>query len=162
MRYASTTLHGMLGRVIGLAVIGALALASLSVSPASSFSTSYLAQLTGGTRMSDGGQMTISASWAGDSADLTFWIVMDTHAVDLDAYDLAQLAVLRTGDGVEIWPSAWDAPPGGHHREGTLRFPSTGDDGNPVVKPESRSIELVIQDVAGVPERILRWQVDGS
>ena len=89
-------------------------------------------------------------------------IVMDTHVVNLDVYDLAQLAVLRTDGGAEVRPSAWDAPLGSHHREGTLTFPSLGDDGTPTVTSTSRSVELVIRDVAGVPERILRWEVDGS
>ncbi len=162
MKLAAKSIHAMLPRLVSLAVFGSLALASTGPSSARSFSTSDLAQVPGGTRTSDGGQVTITASWSGDGSDLGFSIVMDTHAVNLDAYDLAQLAVLRTGGGMEIRPSSWDAPLGGHHREGTLWFPSFGDDGTPSVASDSRRVELVIRDVAGVPERVLRWEVDGS
>lgn len=82
---------------------------------------------------------------------------MDTHAVDLDGYDLGQLAVLRTDGGREVRPSGWDAPKGGHHRSGTLTFPATAADGSPLIGPTTRAIELVIRDVGGVPERRFRW-----
>ena len=82
---------------------------------------------------------------------------MDTHAVDLDGFDLKQLAVLRV-DGREIQPAGWDAPKGGHHRSGTLSFPATGSDGRPLITADTRSIELLIRDVAGVPERVFVWR----
>jgi hypothetical protein len=81
---------------------------------------------------------------------------MDTHAVDLDGYDLKQLAALRIDGGREVEPVGWDAPKGGHHREGTLTFPATAD-GRPLVESDARTIELIIRDVAGVPERSFRW-----
>jgi hypothetical protein len=113
------------------------------------------------TQTSTGGQVTLKAAWGGASAGPTFDVAMDTHAVDLDGYDLAQLAVLRV-DGREARPTSWDAPKGGHHRQGTLRFPATGADGAPLVGPDSRAVELIIRDVAGVPERVLRWELPVS
>jgi hypothetical protein len=82
---------------------------------------------------------------------------MDTHAVDLDGYDLGQLAVLRVDDGDAIQPSGWEAPKGGHHRKGTLTFPSATSDGRDVLGAETGTVELIIRDVAGVPERSFRW-----
>jgi hypothetical protein len=82
---------------------------------------------------------------------------MDTHSVPLDGYDLRQLAVLRTDQGIELTPNGWDAPVGGHHRKGTLTFPATASDGQPVLTTTTREVELVIRDVAGVPERSFRW-----
>jgi hypothetical protein len=83
---------------------------------------------------------------------------MNTHAVDLDGYDLKQLAVLRIDGGQEIQPSNWEAPKGGHHRSGTLTFPTADTDGRPLIASSTRTIELVIRDVAGVPERVFTWQ----
>ncbi len=82
---------------------------------------------------------------------------MDTHVVNLDGYDLKQLAVLRTDQGQEIQPVSWNAPTGGHHRSGTLTFPATLADGTPLIGSNTRNIELVIRNVGGVPERTLKW-----
>lgn len=109
------------------------------------------------TQTNEGGQVTIKATWQGLSAGPVFDVVMDTHAVDLDGYNLTQLAVLRIDGGREVQPAGWDAPKGGHHREGTLTFPATAADGSPLIAPGTRTIELVIRDVAGVSERVLRW-----
>jgi hypothetical protein len=106
---------------------------------------------------SEGGQVTIEATWRGPSAGAVFDVVMSTHAVDLDGYDLTQLAVLRVNGAGEIHPANWDAPKGGHHRQGTLTFPTTASDGSALIGPDTRTIELVIRDIAGVPERVLRW-----
>ena len=109
------------------------------------------------TQTSEGGQVTLKVTLQGDATAPVFNVAMDTHSVDLDGYDLAQLAMLRTDDGHEVQPTAWEAPKGGHHRSGTLTFPTTTEDGRAVIGPETRAIELVIRDVAGVPERVLRW-----
>lgn len=109
------------------------------------------------TQTTEGGQVTIAVTWLGPSDGPVFGVVMDTHAVDLDAYDLFQLAVLRTDQGQEVQPIGWDAPSGGHHREGTLTFPPDTPDGSLLIGPSTRGLELVIRDVAGVPERVFRW-----
>jgi hypothetical protein len=117
------------------------------------------AATTSGAAMqtNEGGQVTIKATWQGPSAGPVFEIVMDTHAVDLDSYDLTQLAVLRVDGTREVRPASWDAPKGGHHRKGTLAFPTTAADGRALVGPGTRTVELIVRDVAGVPERIFRW-----
>lgn len=111
----------------------------------------------GTTRRSEGGQVTVAVTWSGMEAGPVFRVVMDTHAVDLDGYDLQRLAVLRVADGREVRPSGWDAPRGGHHREGALSFPATLADGSPTLGPSMGTVELVIRDVAGIPERTFRW-----
>jgi hypothetical protein len=116
----------------------------------------------GEVRVSQGGRVEIRVSWesAGAPGDpLSFSVVMDTHSVNLDGYDLGMLAVLRNDRGQEVSPELWDAPPGGHHRSGTLLFPSSDSAGNPIVGPEVKALELLIRDVAGVEERALRWEV---
>lgn len=109
------------------------------------------------TQVSEGGPVTVAVTWEGPSAGPVFTVTMDTHSVDLDGYDLAQLAALHTDQGVEVVPLSWDAPRGGHHRGGTLVFPRTGPDGAPVLGATSSALHLAIRDVAGVPERSFQW-----
>ncbi len=109
------------------------------------------------TQTSEGGQVTVVVTWQGRQAGPVFSVTLDTHSVDLDSLDLGQLAVLRTDTGVEVRPSGWDAPNGGHHRSGTLAFPASGPDGRPLLGEGTRSVELAIRDVAGVPERTFQW-----
>jgi hypothetical protein len=111
------------------------------------------------TISNEGGQVTVEVTWAGPvtgAGDSVFNVVLDTHAVDLDRYDLRDLAVLRTDTGIEVRPTEWQAPKGGHHRQGPLVFPNTLD-GRPVLGPDTRTIELIIRDVAGVGERSFTW-----
>lgn len=51
------------------------------------------------TQTNEGGQVTIQVTWQSRSAGPVFHVAMGTHAVDLDGYDLRQLAVLRTDQG---------------------------------------------------------------
>ena len=101
---------------------------------------------------SSGGSVTIEARLLGHQNDsLVFEISMETHSVNLDGYDLKQLALLRDDKGGEYSPIEWDSAPGGHHRGGKLVF------AHPDKSP--RMFELTIRNVAGVNERVLRWQV---
>jgi hypothetical protein len=85
-----------------------------------------------------------------DAASWDFDIAFNTHSVTLDD-DLLQAAVLRCDGEEEHRPIAWDgSPPGGHHRQGVLRFTP--------LDHESRYLELVIQGVAQVSERSFRWE----
>jgi hypothetical protein len=79
-----------------------------------------------------------------------FTVALNTHSVTLDD-DLLQAAVLRCDREEEHRPIAWDgSPPGGHHRQGVLRFTP--------LDHESQYLELVIQGVAQEPERSFRWE----
>ena len=113
------------------------------------------------TRTSEEGEVTVAVTWKGWSAGPVFDVAMDTHSVDLDGYDLKKLAVLRNDRGNKVLARGWDAPKGGHHREGTLSFPDRATDGGPVIGPHTRRILLVIRDV-GVPERRFEWKPQGE
>ena len=138
--------------LVGLAVLVGVGLWARSNSGAT-------ATTQPGTMMqtNEDGQITIKATWQGRGAGPVFAVEMDTHVVNLDGYDLKQLAVLRTDQGQEIPPVSWNAPTGGHHRSGTLTFPATLADGTPLIGSNTRNIELVIRNVGGVPERTLKW-----
>jgi hypothetical protein len=57
---------------------------------------------------------------------LKFDVAMNTHMVNL-SMDLLTLATLTTDTGLNIQPTLWDAPKGGHHVDGTLSFPTAKD-----------------------------------
>ena len=80
-----------------------------------------------------------------------FKIVLDTHSGDLSD-DLTKSAVLLDGTGTRHAPVAWEgAAPGGHHREGVLRF-------NPVT-PQPTAIELRIARTGEPSPRSFEWQL---
>lgn len=116
----------------------------------------------GQVRTSQGGSVTIDVTWENPkqtTASLTFSVGMDTHSIDLDNIDLSKQAVLRNDRGQELKPERWDSPPGGHHRSGVLTFPAKDGSGRPIVDAGVKVVELVIRDVSGVKERVLRWEV---
>ena len=88
--------------------------------------------------------VTITAAYLGNNA---FDVKLDTHSGSLD-YEMAKLSYIRDSKGNIIKPESWDGGIGGHHFGGTLKFPEFDD---------SAGFELVIQDIAGVKERVLKW-----
>ena len=84
-------------------------------------------------------------------AGFEFKIVVDTHSQDLSD-DFLKSAVLLDSAGNRYAPIAWDgAGPGGHHREGVLRFA-------PV--PSTTSIELQVSRPKEQTARTFRWQLE--
>ena len=79
------------------------------------------------TRTVAAGEVTVKITPARiDRSGAAFEVVFDTHSVDLDL-DVAERARLVVG-GTPWGAARWaGAPPGGHHREGTLRFDATGE-----------------------------------
>jgi hypothetical protein len=143
--------------LIGLGAAAAIGVALLALALFLAQSQPALPAPTGElSQVSEGGEVTVKATWRAGETAPTFDIALDTHSVALDSYDLRELAVLRA-DGREVAPSSWEAPAGGHHRSGTLIFPATAADGTPLFTAQTRLIELVIRDVGDVPERVLAW-----
>lgn len=107
------------------AVAGAVALAAArgdGGTPAGGASAGSASE----TRTADAGEVTVKATLVqlGDAGAVAE-VVFDTHAVELDL-DVAAGATLTVG-GV-AWPTGgWEGDgPGGHHREGELRFSAAG------------------------------------
>jgi hypothetical protein len=74
---------------------------------------------------------------------------------DLDVYRFEEIARLRDATGKELQPLAVErVMGGGHHRSAMLRFPTLG--------REVSAVEVVVRDVAGIPERVFRWEIPGS
>lgn len=80
-----------------------------------------------------------------------FEIVFDTHSQDLRD-DLVKSAKLVADGGASYAPTAWQGdPPGGHHREGVLRFKP--------ISPQPQAIELQIQRAGEAAARSFRWRL---
>ena len=81
----------------------------------------------------------------------TFKVVLDTHSQELSD-DLVRTVVLIDGAGREARPLGWEgAGPGGHHREGVLRFAA--------IQPRPEAIELRISRAGEADPRRFRWQL---
>ena len=107
------------------------------------------------TQTSDGGQVTVVVDWAGPASGAAFEVTLDTHSVDLDALDLTD-ATLQNDRGETLTAGAWDAPKGGHHREGALAF--AGGDVSSFLEG-AEWIEMTLVGIGDLPERTLRWEV---
>ena len=81
-----------------------------------------------------------------------FQVVLETHSVNLDTYDLKSLSVLRDETGKTYLADQIENKGGGHHRESILSFPG--------VSPEAKRIELLIKDISGVKERTFVWSLE--
>jgi len=80
-----------------------------------------------------------------------FKVVLDTHSAELSD-DLVKTTVLLDGTGGRYAPVAWDgAAPGGHHREGVLRFKP--------LAAQPQAIELQIMRPGESAPRLFRWQL---
>lgn len=105
------------------------------------------------TKSNEGGSVTVDVKPTAVEVGkpIAFDIAMNTHSVDLSD-DMTKITILRDDAGKEYKPTAWDGPDGGgHHREGTLTFAALAN------KP--KFVELVIQGLAGVPERVFKWDL---
>jgi len=107
-----------------------------------------------GTQKSSERGVTVAVTPQNVSADAKTWdfkIVLDTHSGDLSD-DLVKSTVLLDGTGAQHAPVGWDgAAPGGHHREGVLRFKP--------VTPQPTVIELRITRPGEPSPRSFRWQL---
>ena len=80
-----------------------------------------------------------------------FKVVFDTHSAELKD-DVAKGAVLVVDGGSSYPPTAWQGdPPGGHHREGTLKFNA--------ISPQPKAFELQIQRPGEPKPRTFRWSL---
>ena len=112
------------------------------------------AAASGATQTVAGGGVTAKVTFLNpkDADDFRFQVVLDTHSVNLDAYDLKTITVLRDDAGKSYVPVAAENKGSGHHREAIVSFPK--------ISPESKRIELIIKDVAGVKERTFVWNLE--
>jgi hypothetical protein len=78
-------------------------------------------------------------------------VVLDTHAVALDAISFERAITLQTSDGVEMAPSGVEGETGGgHHRQAVVNFP-------PVTQPGT--VRILVRNVGGIAERSFAWEL---
>jgi hypothetical protein len=83
---------------------------------------------------------------------VVFDVALNTHSVSLD-FNVDEISLLRDGLGNTNNALSWEGtPPGGHHRNGRLTFPS--------VPEGAKSIELVLAGISNVPERVFKWSLE--
>ncbi len=106
------------------------------------------------TQTSSAGGVTVKVTpknIAGDTTTWEFAVVFDTHSQDLSD-DLLKSAMLLDPEGKQNAPIAWEgAAPGGHHREGVLRFKA--------LLPRPQAIELQITRPGETAARSFHWQL---
>lgn len=144
MTISKTTI--ILAGIAALTILGVWIIAAKK-NTAPSQSSAYQAQTN------EAGNVTVivTPQELGTGNPAVFQIVFDTHSVNLD-FDVALIADLRDEKGNSYGPAAWKGdPPGGHHRKGTLSFPT------PLKKVPA--ISLILKDIAGVKERTFVWKL---
>ena len=107
-----------------------------------------------GAQRSSAGGVTVDVTPQNLAASAKSWdfkVVLDTHAGDLND-DLVKAATLIDDKGGRHVPVQWEgAGPGGHHREGVLKFKP--------VSPTPATVELQIKRVGEANPRSFRWQL---
>ena len=107
-----------------------------------------------GAQSSKAGGVTVAVTAQNLAASAKSWdfkVVLDTHSSDLSD-DLLKTATLIDDKGSRHAPVKWEgAGPGGHHREGILKF-------NPV-SPMPGAIELRITRAEEPQPRSFHWRL---
>jgi hypothetical protein len=113
----------------------------------------FAAAASNATQTVAGGGVTAKVTYLNPESrkEPRFEVVLDTHSVDLDAYDFKNITIIRNDAGETHSPARVEVKGGGHHRTATLIFPN--------LSPEAKRVELVIKDVAGVKERTFHWDL---
>ncbi len=115
------------------------------------------------TQKNSGGGVTVEATLLNPKTigeKISLQIKLDTHSVNLDQYDLSGISRLRDDEGKEFSKPTLEKPEGeGHHKGGILAFSNKDKDGKPIVTANTKYIELIVKDVAGVAERTFRWEL---
>ena len=87
-----------------------------------------------------------------ESKSPVFNVALDTHSVDLDRYKIEDVTILRDDKGKDYHPVLISASGSGHHREATLEFKDAD-------ISEAKAVELVVEGVAGVEERVFKFEL---
>ena len=123
--------------------IAALAIASYAFGAASSMSSAS----------NSSGGVTVKATYNAPQPqnELRFEVVMDAQTVNLDRYHIKKIALLRDASGKIHQPLKVETDGSEHHRSAEIYFarPAGG----------AQEVELVIKELAGVKERVLRFWI---
>ena len=114
--------------------------------------TGVFAQLEARTSTAEGVTVKVTPKvLAAEAAAWEFAVVLDTHTQELSD-DLSKASAIVDANGARRSPTSWEgAAPGGHHREGVLRFEA--------LKPRPAAVELQIQRPGESAPRSFRWDL---
>jgi hypothetical protein len=117
-------------------------------------SESFAAAASHTTQTVSGGGVTVKVTYLDSktSDELRFQVVLDTHSVNLDGYDLKAITLLRDETGKSYLPTKVENKGSGHHREVTVIFPK--------LSSQAKRLEIVIKDVGGMKERTFNWDLE--
>lgn len=95
--------------------------------------------------------------------NLAFIIDLTVHTGRLSVFPFDEKTVLRDDKGREYralpgWTMRIESREG-HHREAVVRFSKFDEKGNPVIREDSKYIEVIIKDLGGAKERVYRWDL---
>ena len=114
---------------------------------------SQIIDSTGITIEDQAAEVTVKVTYSNFEAAIpVFNVVLDTHSVELDQYRFEDIVVLRDQAGNEYKPLFISTKGSGHHREAVLEFKEAD-------LSDSDYVELVIKGVAGVPERVFKFDL---
>ena len=105
------------------------------------------------TQENEGGNVTVTVKpeILEIGKDPSFYIEFNTHSVELN-FDVVKQANLLDEKGYRITDAEWKgSPPEGHHRNGILVF------NQPLIN--TKFVELILTDIAEIPERKFRWEL---
>jgi hypothetical protein len=117
-----------------------------------STATSYAASSSMSAASNSSGGVTVKVTHRAPQPpnELRFEVALDAHSLDLDPYDLRNLTLLRDANGKTYEPLNFEKKGSGHHREAVVFFPQPSAGGQ---------VEVIIKDVAGVKERVFRFNI---
>jgi len=116
----------LIALTVAVAVVAVGAVAFVATRDGDDAADSASARSSRAAPSQDAGEVTVEATLRQlDDTVAVVGVVFDTHAVELDL-DVAAGATLTVGG--TTWPTGgWEGDgPGGHHREGELRFSAAG------------------------------------
>ncbi len=108
------------------------------------------------------GEVTIKVRFAGVTyrEDVAFNVEIGTHAVKVGEYALEEMSTLTNNLGAKVPANKWEITfmsADGISLWGTLYFPSRDASGKPLIGEGVRNLILIIEDLAGIPERVFQW-----
>lgn len=122
----------------------------------------HMGGMMGTTEKKDAAGLTREAVAAGVTVKVTyrnpfdknpaFDVVFDTHTADLDRYRFEEITVLRDDSGRVYNATLVSSSGSGHHREAKLEFKDVDTAG-------AKSVEVVVKGLAGVDERVFRFDI---
>lgn len=102
-----------------------------------------------------GGVVVLATRLPAEGQSLRFRVEMGTHGRDLSKHRFGDIVRIRDAAGKEYAPTAVQEHSGWeHHRVAILQFPPPD--------PGTTRVELLVRDVAGIRERVFRWDLHGA